>query len=227
MERLEHSNFPFCQEVHWNIHFCLSTAFSTRHNIDSDWLSSLGYFVLIAEANVLRYVSCNCLCSSYAAYAWGSIFYEVISSVGAHQWQHLVLSWPYEFLPLGIEKLLTNTLLCFSRILWYIYGSGWHQQEWSCLEAATRLWTHHETAPLHPSYCPPGYIIFPLHRAVWLSHTLRARLISHRKHSQFFADNSWSLFHTKFSDVGSFNLCSCCRTWTHWCYCLVLPVEPN
>lgn len=79
---------------------------------------------------------------------------------------------------------------------------------------ATRLRMHQGTSPLYHSYHTPGYIIFPLHQALWWSHTLRALLISSRKHCLRFADTSWSLFHTKISCVGSFKLHSCGRMQT-------------
>lgn len=85
--------FLFYKKVHWNIHYLFApNTFSTRHNIDSDRLSCLVHFLLIVEENVLRYISCNCLCSSYAVYARGSIFLWCF-----HFCEHPVLFIPMNF----------------------------------------------------------------------------------------------------------------------------------
>lgn len=73
---------------------------------------------------------------------------------------------------------------------------------------------HRETAPLHHSYCTRGYIISPLHQAVWWSCTLGALLISCRKQCFPLADTIWCLFQSKFRDAGSFKLRLCCRKQT-------------
>lgn len=95
--------------------FFASAAFPTRHNTDLDKLPPV-HFLLIMEANVLQCILCNCLCSSYAAYARGSILSDVICSPRASSTVHcaFVTLW---VLPLGIEKLPINPFLCFSRIL--------------------------------------------------------------------------------------------------------------
>lgn len=73
---------------------------------------------------------CNCLCSTYAACALGSIFFlcfqfcEIVCSTLCA----VVALW---ILPSGIKKLPINPFLCFSRILRCICESGWHEEEWT------------------------------------------------------------------------------------------------
>lgn len=88
------------------IFICLfvSTAFLTRYIIDSGGLSRLVHCLLIVEANISLYIPCNCLCSSYAACAWGSIFFYVSSFVCTHHRQYIVLLWPYEFYLRGLRN---------------------------------------------------------------------------------------------------------------------------
>lgn len=111
----EHFPFFFARRYAGTAFFFFSAAFSATHNTDLDKLS-LVHFLLIMEANVLQCILCNCLRSSYAAYARGSILSDVICSPRASSTVHcaFVTLW---VLPLGIEKLPINPFLCFSRIL--------------------------------------------------------------------------------------------------------------
>lgn len=169
-----------------------------RCNTDSGWL-----LFCIVKANVQQQAvrSANAFFPVMLCMFKATISVLRAPSSAAHS---AVLTWGFRI----------QQFLWFSRIYQYICESGCHQEECSCLVFATKLRMHRETAPLHHSYCTQGYIISPLHQAVWWSHTLGALLISCRQHCFPLADTIWCLFHSKFRDAGSFKLQLCCRKQT-------------
>lgn len=95
------------------------------------WPSLFSYPLFSIGVNVLLYILCNCLCSIYAAHAWGSIFFYVFRFVFTHHRQYITLFVTLCILPWGIKEWSINPFLRFRRILRRICESGWHQEEWT------------------------------------------------------------------------------------------------